>query len=196
MAAIEAGKHVYCEWPLGRDTAEAVADARCGGAQRDPPRGRAAGPGVPGDQLRQGSGRPGLCRPGAGGDDDRLRPELGSLDRPRLSGRPRQRRQPVDDYRRPYDRRAVLLPGRIPRACRALWSVSATKSPSRQPARSSRRRRPTSCRQWHCRGWSGRVVPGARRHGARDRFPVRNSWRRGRPRARRHFARLRCSARS
>jgi predicted dehydrogenase len=24
MAAIKAGKHVYCEWPLGRDTAEAV----------------------------------------------------------------------------------------------------------------------------------------------------------------------------
>ena len=24
MAAIQAGKHVYCEWPLGRDTAEAV----------------------------------------------------------------------------------------------------------------------------------------------------------------------------
>src|SRR5215813_3157138 len=24
MAAIEAGKHVYCEWPLGRDTAEAI----------------------------------------------------------------------------------------------------------------------------------------------------------------------------
>src|SRR5439155_12954573 len=24
MAAIEAGKHVYCEWPLGRDTEEAV----------------------------------------------------------------------------------------------------------------------------------------------------------------------------
>src|SRR5438874_6061577 len=23
MAAIEAGKHIYCEWPLGRDTAEA-----------------------------------------------------------------------------------------------------------------------------------------------------------------------------
>src|SRR5215212_5741404 len=24
MAAIEAGKHAYCEWPLGRDTAEAI----------------------------------------------------------------------------------------------------------------------------------------------------------------------------
>src|SRR5215218_7381317 len=24
MAAIEAGKHVYCEWPLGRSTEEAV----------------------------------------------------------------------------------------------------------------------------------------------------------------------------
>ena len=24
MAAIEAGKHVYCEWPLGRDTGEAT----------------------------------------------------------------------------------------------------------------------------------------------------------------------------
>ena len=24
MAAIEAGKHVYCEWPLGRDTSEAI----------------------------------------------------------------------------------------------------------------------------------------------------------------------------
>jgi predicted dehydrogenase len=24
MAAIEAGKHVYCEWPLGRDTEEAI----------------------------------------------------------------------------------------------------------------------------------------------------------------------------
>ena len=32
MAAIDAGKHVYCEWPLGRDTAEAI--RMCDAAER------------------------------------------------------------------------------------------------------------------------------------------------------------------
>ena len=70
-------------------------DARCRRTQRNPARGRAARPDVAGDQLCQGSGCRRLCRPGPGGDDDRLRAELGSLDRPRLPGRSGQRRQPA-----------------------------------------------------------------------------------------------------
>src|SRR3546814_20345515 len=29
MLALEAGKHVYCEWPLGRDTDEEIGRASC-----------------------------------------------------------------------------------------------------------------------------------------------------------------------
>ena len=77
MAAIEAGKHVYCEWPLGRNTDEAVRMLDAAERRGRAPCRRPAGPGVAGDQLRQGPGRRGLCRPGADGDDDRLRAELG-----------------------------------------------------------------------------------------------------------------------
>ena len=52
MAAIDAGKHVYCEWPLGRNTDEA-ARMLMRRRRRRPPRGRTPGPGVAGDQLRQ-----------------------------------------------------------------------------------------------------------------------------------------------
>ena len=144
MAAIEAGKHVYCEWPLGRDTAEAMRHARCSRTERRAPRGRAAGPDVAGDQLRQGSGRRGLCRAGADRDDDRLRPELGGLDRPRLPGRPRQRRQPDDDHRRAPDRCAVPLPRRIPRADRVCGQPARPDSRSRDRRDWSPRPRPTS----------------------------------------------------
>ena len=57
MAAIEAGKHVYSEWPLGRDTAEAIRHARCGERQGDPPRGRAARPDVAANQPHEGPDR-------------------------------------------------------------------------------------------------------------------------------------------
>ena len=87
MAAIEAGKHVYCEWSLGRNTDEAGANARCGRAQRSTPRRRAAGPGVTGDLLRQRSHCRWLCRPRPVGDNDWLRSELGTDHRPRLPGR-------------------------------------------------------------------------------------------------------------
>ncbi len=42
-AALEAGKHVYCEWPLGRTTAEAVELAELAKAQGPRHRDRAAG---------------------------------------------------------------------------------------------------------------------------------------------------------
>src|SRR5690348_1946555 len=34
MAAIEAGKHVYCEWPLGRNTDEAILQPRAARSRR------------------------------------------------------------------------------------------------------------------------------------------------------------------
>src|SRR5438045_2417418 len=86
MAAIEAGKHVYCEWPLGRDSDEAarMLDAA---ESRD---------------IRHAVGLQGQMSPAinfvkdliADGyvgrvltAHDRLRPELGRHDRSRLSGR-------------------------------------------------------------------------------------------------------------
>lgn len=76
MAAIETGKHVYCEWPLGRNTDEAIrmhdAATRRGTCRR------VARPGVPGDQLHQGPNRRRLCRPRSVGDDGWLCPELGN----------------------------------------------------------------------------------------------------------------------
>ena len=84
MAAIEAGQHVYCEWPLGRDTTkplEMLAASRAQGI------GHAIGSkaDVSGDQLRQGPDCRGLCRPGFVGDNDWLCPELGSHDRPAVT---------------------------------------------------------------------------------------------------------------
>src|SRR6184192_15163 len=89
MAAIEAGKHVYCEWPLGRNTDEAVAMLDAAGRRGIR---RFAGPDVACDQLCQGPGGRRLSRPRPDGDNDRLRSELGQDDRSRLSGGCSQRR--------------------------------------------------------------------------------------------------------
>src|SRR4030081_790108 len=67
-AALEAGKHVYCEWPLGRTTAAGVA-ARRGGRARGSGqgagaghRGRPAGARQSGRDAPAGAGRGRLCR--------------------------------------------------------------------------------------------------------------------------------------
>ena len=81
MAAIEAGKHVYCEWPLGRNTDEAARmrdAANCKGV------GHAVGlrPGIAGHQLHQGSDRRGLCRSRSVGEMIGCAPNWGpSIDR-------------------------------------------------------------------------------------------------------------------
>src|SRR6185312_4345822 len=60
MAAIEAGKHVYCEWPLGRNTDEAIRMRDAADRKGTPPRCGVAGPGIAGDQLHQGPDHRGL----------------------------------------------------------------------------------------------------------------------------------------
>src|SRR5579859_5171042 len=51
-AAIGAGKHVYCEWPLGNGLAEAEEMAALGG-KRNPGRGRNPGACRPGDRVSE-----------------------------------------------------------------------------------------------------------------------------------------------
>ncbi|MGA8400455.1 MAG: Gfo/Idh/MocA family oxidoreductase [Stellaceae bacterium] len=77
MAAIDAGKHVYCEWPLDRNTDEAARMLDAGRAARRAARRRSARPDVAGDQLRQRPDSRRLCGPGVDRDDDRLRRQLG-----------------------------------------------------------------------------------------------------------------------
>ena len=65
-AALEAGKHVYCEWPLGRTTAEAEELAALAEVQPASHRGRPAGPRQSGSDAHEGTGRGWLRRRGAG----------------------------------------------------------------------------------------------------------------------------------
>jgi hypothetical protein len=77
VAAIEAGQHVYYEWPLGRNTTKPLECSppaeRRGSDTPSAPR-----PDVSGDQLRQGPDCRGLCRPGFVGDNDWLCPNWGA----------------------------------------------------------------------------------------------------------------------
>ncbi len=118
MAAIEAGKHVYCEWPLGRDSDEA-------GRMLDAAERRG---------IRHAVGLQGRMSPAINFARDLIAdgyvgrvltatmigcaPNWGAtIDRAYQADRA-QWRQPADDHRRAPDRRAVLLPRRISRADR------------------------------------------------------------------------------
>ncbi len=117
MAAIEAGKHVYCEWPLGRNTDEAI-------RMRDAANRKG---------IRHAVGLQGQVSPAINYTKDLIAdgyvgrvlsatmigcaPNWGPTHRPCLPSRFRERRQPADDHRRAYDRCAMLLPRRISRAC-------------------------------------------------------------------------------
>src|SRR6266446_2028958 len=87
-AALEAGKHVYCEWPIGRTTAEAVELAALAEAKGP------AGPRQSCLDAHEGTGRGRLCRR----SDGRPRPpdargRVVPAVAPHLAARRRARRQ-------------------------------------------------------------------------------------------------------
>ena len=132
MAAIEAGKHVYCEWPLGRDTAEAV--RMLDAAER---KGIRHAVGLQGqmspainyvkDLVAEGYVGRVLaatmigCAPNWGATIDR------AYQADRANGA-----NLLTITGGHHDRRAVLLPRRIPRAVAPSWSASATVSRSEE----------------------------------------------------------------
>ena len=194
MAAIEAGKHVYCEWPLGRNTDEAV-------RMRDAANRKG---------IRHAVGLQGQVSPAINYTKDLIadgyvgrvlsatmigcRPELGTDDIPCLPSRFRERRQPADDHRRAYDRCAMLLPRRISRACRVRREPTRphTARGNRRADRQNRAR-PTR-RQRHCRRGCRRILSDPWRHEPRDGVPVRDPRRRGRPPADGHLTSLYAAA--
>ena len=113
MSALEAGKAVFCEWPLGARLAEAEEMANLARARSVRHGGRPPGPQRPHAHVRARAGPAGLHR----------RDRLGELQRGQsggdpagrgahLAGRPQERRQHPDDRRRARDRRALLRAGR------------------------------------------------------------------------------------
>ena len=171
MAAIEAGKHVYCEWPLGRDTAEAtrMLDA----AER---RGIRHAVGLQGqvspainyvkDLVADGyvgrvlSATMIACAPNWGASMDRAfqADRANGANLLTITGG-----HTIDALCYCLgELRAVRLRGQPTRPDRARGYGRDGREDLARPAR----------RQRHCRRWCRRLVPGTRRGDARHRVPV------------------------
>ena len=113
-AAIEAGKHVYTEWPLGRTTAEAEELAALARAKGRADRGRPAIAGQPGAAVHEGADRSRLRGRGAV-LSRRLhaRRRAGAPVQPHLAARCQPRREHADHRQRPRHRRAALRRGQL-----------------------------------------------------------------------------------
>ena len=147
LAALAAGKHVYCEWPLGRDLAEAeemAAAARAAGIH--------AAVGLQGANAAAVRHAAQLVREGAIGRPLNLRvvsstAGWGAAAPPQLclSPGPAQRRDPGDDCGRPYAGDGRGRCRRIRERQRAQFDLAGSRRQSSAPARLSRAPAPITC---------------------------------------------------
>src|SRR6478672_6118670 len=189
MAAIEAGKHVYCEWPLGRNTDEAV--RMLDAAKRQ--------------GIRHAVGLQGQVSPAINYTKDLIADGyVGRVLSATMIGCAPNWGPTIDRaYQADFANGAnlltitgghtidaMLLSRRISRACRIR------REPTRpHPCRGNRRAdgqdfpRPTR-RQWHCRRRYGRILSDPWRDEPRDGVPVRDPRGPGRPPAYGHLTSL------
>ena len=196
MAAIEAGKHVYCEWPLGRDTDEAIRMREA--AERK--------------GVRHAVGLQGQVSPAINYAKDLIADGyVGRVLSATMIGCAPNWGPTIDRaYQADFANGANLLTitggHTIDALCYCLGefrelAAFVVSQRDRIPARGNRRddrkdlARPTR-RQWHCRRRCGRIVSGPWRHEPRDRIPVRDPRGPRRPPAHRHLASLHAAART